>query len=275
MSINFASPVNTDLASGVLAQLRENISSILTQTQGSGTNIPTGTMRLNPTSGVPEYYNGSTWAKIYFSTAASGGSANAQTISVGAGVTGYQDGMKVYFPIGFLNTGSATLSVNGIGAITLYDANTNGVLLGGELVVGGIAECVYYSAKIYLLNPAPVIQTWSPTPTGFSSIPTNTYYGYTKVGRVCTVFVRNGANGTSDATTYTIPAPFTAATITNAIWGTCLLTTTDNGTDQAVPGIAIISSGGTVFNLYKTTAGGAWTAALGKRGDFQLTYITA
>jgi len=222
MSIDFSKPVNTDLASGVLAQLRENVSSILTQTMGSGTNVPTGSFRLNPTSGVPEYWNGSAWSKIGFSTAASTGSANSQSITVGAGITAYQDGQWFRFPIGFSNTASCTLNVNGIGAVTIYDARVVGqpALRSSELLVGGIAEVVYYNSKFYLLNAAPGFTSWTPTITASGTMGVSAtsdiscYYSIT--GKLMTLWMNKNLTLTAPAATglyFTMPGSYTISSI--------------------------------------------------------------
>ncbi len=277
MTIDFSKPVNTDLASGVLAQLRENISSVLTQTMGSGTNVPTGTFRLNPTSGVPEYWNGSTWAKLFFATAASGGSANAQTISVGAGITAYQDGQRFSFPIGFTNTGSTTLTVNSIGVVTIYDGKTGAALIGGELLSGLVADVVYYNTKFYLLNGRNGTATWSPTLVGFSANPTSTSYYYELDGQFVNLYVTQGGEGTSgggSSTSFTITAPFTAATISNASWSAPLISA-KNGGAFINTGIVVISSASATLNLYTDHSGAAWSGSLGKKANFTLRYQRA
>lgn len=274
MAINFASPVNIDLAIGVLAQLRENMSSILTQTMGSGTNVPTGTFRLNPTSGVPEYWNGSAWSKIGFSTAASGGSANAQTISVGAGITAYQDGQWFRFPIGFTNTASTTLNVNSIGAVTLYDCKTGLALIGDELLAGAVAEVVYYNSKFYLMNGRAGFATWSPTIVGFSANPTNTSYTYSIDGRWCTATVRQITPGTSNSGTFTISAPYTAMTLNNGAWTTRVPGCQDNGV-YSYTAIAYILQNTNSIVVNKDDSGTAFTASGAKHANFTLMYPIA
>jgi hypothetical protein len=117
--------------------------------------------------------------------------------------------------------------------------------------------------------------TWVPTPTGFSAVPSGAIYRYTLIGKLCTVFVEMPNNGTSDATTFTIPAPFTAATVTNMNWRASILYAQDNGSQITTVGIAYIASAGTAFTLHTTVASGAWTNANGKRADFILTYEIA
>ena len=59
---------------------------------------------------------------------------------------------------------------------------------------------------------------WVPTLTGYSAAPTSTVYQYVVRERFVDVFVREGADGTSNATSTTYTAPFTALTLTNGLW---------------------------------------------------------
>jgi hypothetical protein len=101
---------------------------------------------------------------------------------------------------------------------------------------------------------------WSPTITGFSSDPADGVYTYTKVGKTCTLCIRQPTSGTSNATTFTISLPFTAATRTNMVWS-APGRVVNSGSVQATPGILLIASGGTVVNVYKDYAAAAFTAS--------------
>jgi hypothetical protein len=59
---------------------------------------------------------------------------------------------------------------------------------------------------------------WSPTLTGFSANPTNSVYRYIQYGKTVFIAINQGTNGTSNAATFTISLPVTAATITNMQW---------------------------------------------------------
>lgn len=320
MAINFAKPVNADAATGVLSQLIENINSILTQTQGSGTNLPTSTLRWNPSTGVPESWNGSVWSRFaglagadrflarslvetgiaankfytYDGTnfvikalqdlittslwgGTSTGSANAQACSSTTSPVALATGQVVSMKAGFTNTASCTLAWNGLAATTIFDSRTNLALVGNEILANGVYLFVYSGSNFYLLNGCVGRATWGPSLTGFSVNPTNSDYSYILNGKMCTVFIRQGGAGTSNATGFTVSAPFTAATRSNALWGNSLFTTTDNGVDQTTPGVIYIASAGTVFTLAKTTAGVAasWTGSSTKRADGQITYEIA
>lgn len=204
------------------------------------------------------------------------GSANVHAISVSQAPSAYANGQRFTFRAGYTNTATATLAVNGLSAITIFDNTTRAALVGGEITASSIYECVYYSSNFYLLNP---IQgqsiVWSPTVGGFSANPTNPVFTYQKIGRLCTLFVAGGSAGTSNATTYTYTAPFAAATRTNMEWKAPLAQGFNNGAFLTVPGLAKIVSGSSTINLYTTQGEGAWTASAGKVASFTLTYETA
>ena len=119
----------------------------------------------------------------------------------------------------------------------------------------------------------PVWQTWSPTCTGFSAQPTNSVYRYCVQGKLVTCAIRQGTAGTSNAISFTIPLPLTAATITNMAWGAVLPFVTDHGAILTTAGAAAIQSGATAIFLYTTAGGGAWTDHDGKGvGAFVIQY---
>lgn len=105
---------------------------------------------------------------------------------------------------------------------------------------------------------------WTPTLTGFSANPTSSVYRYVRVGKMVTLFITQGANGTSNSTGFTISLPFTAATIANMVWHELIAQHVNNGVVGTL-GVATINSGGTVLNIYRDATGAAWTNTGGKR----------
>lgn len=108
--------------------------------------------------------------------------------------------------------------------------------------------------------------TWAPAPTGYSSVPTSVVYEYVVDNNFVELFVREAADGTSNATTLTFTAPFVAATLTNMTWGgfgwgrdnTASLTTTVR--------LDAVSASATVTAYPNGSASATWTAgATGKR----------
>lgn len=125
----------------------------------------------------------------------------------------------------------------------------------------------YTNANLY---HTPVYETewrnWTPSPTGYSSVPTNTIYQYKIIGKNLYYIIREGATGTSNLTSISMTAPFTAATLTNAIW-----TSQGNGTDNSVnltsPVLSRIASASGTLDFYKDVSPAltAWTGSGTKR----------
>jgi hypothetical protein len=100
--------------------------------------------------------------------------------------------------------------------------------------------------------------TYAPTPTGFSAVPTTTVYRYKIDGNTMYVSVRQGTAGTSNATTFTIPLPFTAKTVTNMVWSGAAAVT-DNGSNLTTPGYLRVQSAATVLEVFKDFSVAAFT----------------
>jgi len=108
---------------------------------------------------------------------------------------------------------------------------------------------------------------YAPAQTGFSTAPAGGIYRWRADGRRVEVVIRQPANGTSDATTFTIATPAAARTITNAIWrATCSYI--DNTTAATTYGAIEIASAATVIDVFTNATTGAWTDSGGKRVIF-------
>ena len=204
----------------------------------------------------------------------SGGSVNAQTITVSPTPAAYANGQVYSFYATYTNNGSATLNVNSLGATTIRDAKTGAVLIGNEIYATGVFTVVYYNSLFYLINGANGSATWVPTITGFSANPTNTVYYYTRNGRQITCFVRQATPGTSNATGFSITAPVTALTLTNMVW-VAKAGDAFNNSVYVADCEAYISSGGTIINLANAGSATGWTAAGTKSANFTLVYEAA
>jgi hypothetical protein len=104
-----------------------------------------------------------------------------------------------------------------------------------------------------------------PNPQGFSSVPATTIYMYRFENKDVAIYYRDGADGTSNATTFTATAPFTAVTLANL-----LINYVGGGRDNSTTiGIAgQIPSNSAVITFYPNVqASGAstWTASGAKR----------
>jgi hypothetical protein len=119
---------------------------------------------------------------------------------------------------------------------------------------------------------------WNPTLAGFSINPTSTLYYYRVFYKDVTIRSRQGANGTSNATNFTMTTPFTTQSITNGAWQNVAFPVFDNGAVTTTPGMVQITSASSTIALSKLTDGSssAWTNVNGKRvGYFELNFPIA
>ena len=63
-AIDFSHPQNTDLATGVLAQIVAMFNHVMTGQYAGDSNIPTGAIRINPSTYDKETYNGTSWVVV-------------------------------------------------------------------------------------------------------------------------------------------------------------------------------------------------------------------
>jgi len=81
-----------------------------------------------------------------------GGAANAYTATMSPTVTAYVAGQTFRLKASFSNTGSATLSVDSLGAKTIKTRN-GGVLGVGAIYSGDVIEVTYDGTDFYLMTP--------------------------------------------------------------------------------------------------------------------------
>jgi len=154
-------------------------------------------------------------------------------------------------------------------------ATTITITGGSDYTLTNVAISAIYVSRAVSPFGFPGAFNWSPTLVGFSANPTTTMYEFACNGKECTVRVRQVTSGTSNATTFTISAPITAATVTNGIWGEAGLTVYNNGT-RAYTGNAYINSAASVITIELDSAGTAWTNVNGKSVNyFNFTYRIA
>lgn len=145
-----------DFASGINACLNKDGSNSATNNLNIGsfklTNVGAGTARTDAAQ----------VGQVQDSTlkygATSGGSANAQTLTLSPIVTAYVAGQRFSFLAGFTNTAAATLNVNGVGAKNIFNAATGAAIGAGEIVVGRAYEVLYDGTQFQLLNDVTPIQ---------------------------------------------------------------------------------------------------------------------
>jgi len=190
--------------------------------------------------------------------------ASAETVTVPSdATTKYQPGDKVRFKQGggykyfsMFDVAATVLSLTGGSDFTVANA--------------AITDVAFSQSE----NPFgfPGTFNWSPTCTGFAGggQPTGTYK-FKLISTLIWAEVSQTVSGTSNATTFGVPPPFTYLLGASAGVG-LLISGADNGINLAAPGgVAIISN--TNYRLdkvYGTSSG--WTNANGKRASFTMLH---
>jgi hypothetical protein len=125
----------------------------------------------------------------------------------------------------------------------------------------------------YDVNPQgyPGWFNYTPVFTGFSVNPTNVTARFNIIGTLCHVLFGTGTPGTSNSTAFTITAPVATAALTNKQPQSHAIVA-DNGTTLTTPGLVVITSGSSTFNVYKDFSSAVWTASGGKLANFGITY---
>jgi len=101
-----------------------------------GRAVTTTTLHFDPTNGTALTQYAS---EIY---AADSVGTDAYAITLVPAITAYQDGMPLNFKAGTVNTGNATLNVNGLGAKNILK-NYNTTLADGDIKAGQIVSVIY------------------------------------------------------------------------------------------------------------------------------------
>ena len=183
--------------------------------------------------------------------------ASASTITIPTdGTTTYQKGVKIRLKQG---AGYKYYMASTVAATLLT------VLINSDYTVANAA--ITEVAYSYAESPFgwPVYFNFVPTFTGFSADPATTVYRYKPSSGSMQIDIRQTANGTSNATTFTMTLPVTAATVTNMVWISANASIVDNSAGVTTPGSIFVSSAGTVMNIYTNQQAAGWTSSGGKR----------
>lgn len=124
------------------------------------------------------------------------------------------------------------------------------------------------------------VLNWLPTQVGFSVVPTaaSCLYEYRLDGDRVFVNVEQGANGTSNATSFTLTAPLTSTNTTNYVSLILIPFQVDGGTSESAKGHVQVGVNSNILQLFRAaTVGGAtsatgWTNSGNKRARFVLDY---
>lgn len=102
--------------------------------------------------------------------------------------------------------------------------------------------------------------SYAPTVAGFSAVPTATVYEYKLNNTDVTVRLREATAGTSNSTSFSYTAPFTAKTVTNGTWANYFLAK-DNSAFLSTPSYIVITSASASLacTLTGASAGTSWT----------------
>jgi hypothetical protein len=114
--------------------------------------------------------------------------------------------------------------------------------------------------------------SYTPTFGGFSVDPTNVVARYLRIGSMCIVSVYMGTAGTSNATNFTVSAPFASANISGMYWYNALPYYIDGGTAVRGQGNVRIIANIDFFQLQTAAGIVGWTASGNKMAIFQITY---
>ncbi len=128
----------------------------------------------------------------------------------------------------------------------------------------------YYS---YAANPQgyPGWFNWTPTFTGFSADPTNTFHRFSVVGKQCFINIRHNTDGTSNATGFSLTLPITSANVgANMFWEGALFTR-DNSANAGV-GHGYIGNNSATLTIEKLITSTTFTASGGKAVHGQTFY---
>ena len=164
----------------------------------------------------------------------------------------------------------ANVPISDLSALSSTDVAT-----GDQLVIVDVSEALDADkTKNVTIGDLFPWAEYTPSYTGFSSDPT-IKTRYAVHGKVCIVTAAATANGTSNATSFTMSAPFTAATVSSMIWANALAYYVDSGSATYGNGRAAISSGSSTITLSAETGPTGWTSSGNKAATFMLIYEIA
>jgi hypothetical protein len=119
---------------------------------------------------------------------------------------------------------------------------------------------------------------WTPAIVGYSADPTDVIYRFCIKGRTVFLQMVEVTNGTSDATGHTYTLPVAAAATANHNQSAVNAASVNNGATVNPTLASIFASAPTLLQVFKDTAGAAWTASgasIFAAKGFQMTYEMA
>lgn len=176
-----------------------------------------------------------------------------------------------------LQQGGSAIDLTGANdsAVTITGATNVSLMLNDDYTLSGATMTQTRYSSQALPAGFPTAFNYTPTVVGWTgSPPTSSVYRWSTVGRLCTVFIRQGTATTSTGATHSLTLPITAATITNMRWDTASYSGTDNSV-TVTPGVLDIASGAStvaMVNLPLLPSGNANTPSGTSRHMGQITY---
>lgn len=152
----------SDIATALTARVTRNGSGSMSGNLAMGTNRVTGlgngTARTDAAS-VAQLQDS---APLWGGTA--GGTADALTVTLTPAIAAYAAGQRFAFLSASVNTGAATLNVNGVGTKNIRKGTGSTALVAGDIPAGTIVEVIYDGTQ-FVLQRGPAI------PTSASGVP--------------------------------------------------------------------------------------------------------
>lgn len=153
-----------------------------------------------------------------------------------------------------------------------FSTDTTVTVTGGsDYTVANAAITAPYFSNDATPQGFPQWFNYTMTETGFASTTPTRVSRFTINGRTVTVDTTRSNNQTSNATTYTMTAPITAATIANGGW-LGFGSGQNNGSDFASTVRARMTSNSNIITLSTDMAGSAWTNTGNKGADIKISY---
>lgn len=174
----------------------------------------------------------------YWGVTSTGSSSN-YAIAPSPGIIGYENGQRFTFIANHTNTGGATLSVNGLSAVTFRRGPTGDPFAAGEIRSGSIVDVIYDSSSGGRFLPAVLkdaASTWTPAldvvggMTNSSLVVSQAEYQRVGTFLFFRTFLTFTAGGVADALIQ-IATPQTGIDDPNTCWYPCGLI--NGGTRQA------------------------------------------
>lgn len=204
-----------------------------------------------------------------------GGTANAQTLTLSPAITAYTTGARVRFIAGATNTAACTININSVGANTIKKNLGSTDLAAGDIFTGGIYEIVYNGTNWVLADQASrITQDWTAsglTASGSMTV-SSISVSYAKYAIIApqlvfmTLHVSFTLGGTP-STAVNVPLPVAGAALTNGQVAYSYIS--DGG---VTGGISLIGSGGSVAQVFRENQGN-WSTGASRVIYLSMTYM--